>query len=101
MYLKLLQGFEPLLVPEKQGRQRARAAVWWVLETVPHRFCENVHRGTVPSYIGDVVISSSSRSSGLRCIFASDHLEGEKTRKHSGVVEIAPIACSRASLSLE
>ena len=72
-----------------------------MLMTVPYRFCEVVNRGTVPLHIGDVVMSSDSRSSGLRCIFASDQLEGEKTWKHFGVVEIAPIADSRASLSLE
>ena len=81
--------------PKKQGRPLSRAAVWWILETVPHRFCEVVHRGTVPSHIGDVVISSGSRSSGLRRIFASDQLEGGKIWKHFGVVKIA------LSLSLE
>ena len=95
LYLTFLEEFEPLLVPKKQGRPLSRAAVWWILETVPHRFCEVVHGGTVPSHIGDVVISSGSRSSGLRRIFASDQLEGGKIWKHFGVVKIA------LSLSLE
>lgn len=52
--------FKPLLMPEKQGRQRARAAVWWILKTVPYRFCEVAHRGIVLSNVNDVVISSGS-----------------------------------------